>query len=201
MMYNYMRFENPFEFGQSYQLTVTDQTAYLNGIKGRFSFINWLNWCGNYFFSFSDLGKGFPWVSEHLGVFVTSPILLFGFQHWHTGNDKTAKWLRILLFISIGLIIESQLLNAPSLSVARYCMDFTFLLSVAVLFKVAYEYRKDGNGFPAAPAYGLVINYAALLSILIAFLLFFAVSDDCALVTVNQGLAHKLSYFFALQIY
>lgn len=28
MLYNYARFENPLEFGQSYQLTIVDQHAY-----------------------------------------------------------------------------------------------------------------------------------------------------------------------------
>ena len=30
MLYNYLRFDSPFEFGQSYQLTITDQSKYGN---------------------------------------------------------------------------------------------------------------------------------------------------------------------------
>ena len=51
MTYNYVRFENPFEFGQSYQLTLADQSRYTS-MFSRFHVIKTVNGIIEYFFSF-----------------------------------------------------------------------------------------------------------------------------------------------------
>lgn len=196
MLYNYMRFENPFEFGQSYQITVTDQSAYLKNIGERISLPEWINWCGNFLFGFSNLSPRFPWVTENLGLLVMFPILFLGFPQWHAKKDTCMKWFHITLLLSVGIIIENQSLSVPEINI-RYLMDFTFLLCLSVLFKVIHAWQYNGKNISAARTYSLFINYTALLAIAVAFLQFFT-GGDSALADVNPELVNRLSRFFVL---
>ena len=68
MLYNYIRFDNPFEFGQAYQLTVANQSNY--GITFNMStMVNLMqnNW--NNFFGYSKIVSYFPYLN-HSGVFL-----------------------------------------------------------------------------------------------------------------------------------
>lgn len=195
MLYNYVRFDNPFEFGQRYQLSILDFTALLDGAKENLSIIDWANGVGNYLFGFEDLQKTFPWITEKLGLLVMFPILFIAFQSWHT-EDKCLGWFRILLLVSAGIIIEGQVLGAWVL-VTRYRSDFTFILCLAVLFKVIYEYDAERKEKNIMHKYSLFINYISLYVMAIAFLEFFT-AGDAALLTENPELINKLSNFFAL---
>lgn len=195
MWYNYMRFESPFEFGQSYQLTVTDQTSYALGIAGRLSIIEWLNWTVKYMFEIQELGTGFPWITENFGLFLIYPIFWSGLKQWDVKNEKCMKWFHFFLLLGAGIIVESQILNSPHM-VVRYRMDFTFLLCLAVLFKVIYKYS-DNNNTISMHKYSLFINYMALLALVAVFLQFFT-SGDFALRDMDPELTNKLSRFFIL---
>lgn len=193
MLYNYTRFENPFEFGQSYQLTVTDQTSYSGNALNRFSFIKMINWCGDYLLAFNELSDKFPWAVAEQGVFVMSPVLLLGLLRWNT-SDKSLKGFKLLLYFAAVVIIAIQTLNVPNRS-PRYQMDFVFLLCLATLFAVVYRYA---NSAPQAlRSYTFAVSFSTVFSVIVVFLLFFA-SYDSALVDVCPQLAGKFSRFFAL---
>lgn len=195
MIYNYLRFESPFEFGQSYQLTVTDQTAYTGGIKDRFSIVGWLNYTLRYFFNFVDLQDTFPWITQQQGLFIMHPILFLAFIKWNLPKDeKPLKWFHRMIFISIALIIEFQVLNSPFLEM-RYCMDFAFLLALAVLFYVFYKYTEFTASSSAEKKYNFCMIALSLFMMAIVFLHFFT-SGDASLAEYDIDKANQLSRFF-----
>lgn len=75
MAYNYVRFDNPFEFGQTWQLTSADQSNY-GSVFSRVDLVDILNGILKNFISYVPLKKEFPYVSFN-GAFINFPILLF----------------------------------------------------------------------------------------------------------------------------
>jgi|GEM_PF-334536 len=197
MAYNYARFENPFEFGQSYQLTVTDQTSYAKGLLDRLSLADWINYAGTYFLTFIPIDGPFPWVTQKSGLLLVMPVFLLAFQRWALKDKyKTLRWFHIMLLVGIALLIEAQVLNAPNAGV-RYRMDFSFLLGIAVLFKVFCEYQDVPDAGTPHKTYSLWIVYLCFFTMFVAFLLFFA-KGDSSLVESNVNRANRLIYFFTL---
>lgn len=195
MLYNYARFENPFEFGQSYQLTVTDQTSYSGNFLERFSTANSINWCVDYLFDFANLQQTFPWLTGEMGIMLLFPVLWLGFRPWRS-DEKCVKWFHALIYFAAIIIIAGQTLSSPYI-LSRYCMDFVFLICVATLFYVAFKYNGNickTNEIDIGP---LLINSISVISIIATFLLFF-VYGDASIVETDFELADKLSHFFAL---
>ena len=200
MVYNYVRFESPFEFGQSYQLTVADQTAYTGGILERFSLIDWANYTGKILFLFTDLQKSFPWVPQQMGLLIMHPILLLAFKKWHLPEqEKNLQYFHIAMLIGVVVVIESQVLNSPFLEM-RYCMDFMFLLVLAVLFYIFYKYSTLANGSCAERKYSTCMISLSLLIMAVICLHFFC-SGDARIADVDPELANKLSNFFVFYQY
>lgn len=200
MVYNYVRFESPFEFGQSYQLTVADQTAYTGGILERFSLIDWANYTGKILFLFTDLQKSFPWVPQQMGLLIMHPILLLAFKKWHLPEqEKNLQYFHIAMLIGVVVVIESQVLNSPFLEM-RYCMDFMFLLVLAVLFYIFYKYSTLANGSCAERKYSTCMISLSLLIMAVICLHFFC-SGDARIADVDPELANKLSNFFVFHQY
>ena len=75
MLYNYARFDNAFEFGQSYQLTVTDQHNY-GSFMERFNIRELLIGVITSFYVICPFSAQFPFVYFN-GAFINFPILLF----------------------------------------------------------------------------------------------------------------------------
>lgn len=198
MLYNYVRFDSPFEFGQSYQLTVTDQTAYTGGILERFSVIDWANYTGKFLFLFSDLQKTFPWIPQQIGLLIMQPILLLAFKKWRLPEkEKNLKYFHIAMFVGIVLVIESQVLNSPFLEM-RYCMDFVFLLVLAVLFYVCYRYSTFERSSDTERKYSTCMISLSLLIMAVICLHFFS-SGGAGIADIDPELANKLGKFFTFQ--
>lgn len=140
MAYNYARFDNIFEFGISYQLTVTDQHLYQDFWK-RFDIRRLLDgflvlMLGNdYIFI-----ESFPFVNLlFFGVFVKYPIFL---ATVHLFSVKIKRFLNrsdllcviFLLNFSIYIISIVDIFWTP-FPHPRYQLDFTYLLCI-VLFAV-----------------------------------------------------------------
>lgn len=145
MLYNYARFENPFEFGQSYQLTVADQTAY-GSLFSRLSARGLLNGA-NYFLTRSeDLTAAFPHIVEG-GVFYTYPV--FGAGLFALTNKKTRSAIRANKFVlfllggivTIGVIIMMDIVWTPYL-LERYREDMMWLLGMLVFLAVGMRYAE-----------------------------------------------------------
>lgn len=124
MAYNYARFENVFEFGQSYQLTVVDQHGY-GMVLDRIAQSNFLP---QFFMFFVGLtpGLAFP------GVFLQAPLLVAAFLSFGRRARGFLARNRLLAlvvwgFATIVLTVFAQCIASPVLSV-RYQFDFAWLL-------------------------------------------------------------------------
>lgn len=147
MLYNYARFENPFEFGQSYQLTVADQTAY-GSLLSRLSARGLLNGATYFLTRSEDLTAAFPHIVEG-GVFYTYPV--FGVGLFALTNKKTRSAIRTNKFVlfllggifTIGVIIMMDIVWTPYL-LGRYREDMMWLLGMLVFLSVGMRYT-DGS--------------------------------------------------------
>ena len=139
MWYNNARFDNPFEFGQSYQMTVEDQTLY-----GDLANVNWD--------AVASVVMDALFRSDcdpiDYGVFVTFPILFLGLI------GAVRKGSRgYLLKSGLGLVIPTavvativiivmSILWTPYL-LARYTMDYLWLMGVALFVGVGALYQRE----------------------------------------------------------
>ena len=147
MLYNYARFESPFEFGQSYQLTVADQTAY-GSLLSRLSARGLLNGATYFLTRSEDLTAAFPHIVEG-GVFYTYPV--FGVGLFALTSKKTRAALKANKFVlfllggilTIGIIIMMDIVWTPYL-LGRYREDMMWLLGMLVFLAVGMRYT-DGS--------------------------------------------------------
>lgn len=133
MGYNYARFENPFEFGQAYQLTVTDQSSYTLRLDAAM-LTRLINDSLANFFDLGYITLSFPFLRPG-GVFFNFPILLLCAVGLRNTLVEEAKRHRLTLllagFAAAVLVIDlADIMWAPYL-VERYRMDFYFLLGIA----------------------------------------------------------------------
>ena len=140
MWYNNARFDNPFEFGQSYQLTVADQSQYGNV----FDNIDWKVLGKNIKLALfrSDCGP------MDYGVFVSFPILFLGLV------GAVRKGSRGYLFKSgLGLLIPTAVVTTviiiatgvlwtPHL-LPRYTMDYLWILGLVLFVGVGALYQRE----------------------------------------------------------
>ena len=135
MLYNYVRFDNPFEFGQTYQLTDTDQSSYQNFLT-QFDLAKTINGILQNFISYIPVSKSFPYISVGNGAFINFPILLFSvIGLFREEVRKKLKELHIANFV-YGLLIMPLIITvidvvwAPALG-ERYRMDIYWLMATA----------------------------------------------------------------------
>ena len=139
MLYNYARFDNVFEFGQSYQLTLADQHDYGSFIQ-RFnvkqilisSFLN--------FYAKNDFRETFPFIWFN-GVFVNFPILLLSVRIFSNEialllKQKKLYFISVLMFVSTIIITLFDVYWTPFL-LERYHLDFYFLLCIDTFIAIA----------------------------------------------------------------
>ena len=170
MIYNYLRFDNPFEFGQSYQLTVTDQHNF--SLIKSFNFINVLK--GLYYINFEIFGK----TLVNRGVFITFPILfisliaLFNKKVRKELKDDKLFSLLIYLFISVILIIIAITCYSPYV-IPRYRMDILWVLSIITFIFIGLLY----NNVKHKKVFKYIIIFLSIIMIAVAVLLFFTPYD------------------------
>lgn len=133
MAYNYVRFENPFEFGQSYQLTVADQRGYGN-LLSQFGLKKVVNGLMKNFIAYTPYGDSFPYTSFQ-SVLLNFPICLislFCLLQKDTlsalRKNKLVGFVGVLLFCPV-LITTSQILASPYL-LERYRSDIYWLIGI-----------------------------------------------------------------------
>lgn len=144
MMYNYARFENPFEFGQSYQLTTEDQSQYMN-MFSRFSLHDEIHGLIDYFvISSSQL------TPLELGAFISFPILLFIFAAVFNkkvlsamNNNKIVAPVIVLLIASL-ITASMDILWSPYFW-ARYRMDIYWMLGIAAFIVIGHYLQEYSN--------------------------------------------------------
>ena len=133
MLYNYARFDNAFEFGQSYQLTVTDQHNY-GSFMARFNIRELLIGVITSFYVICPFSAQFPFVFFN-GAFINFPILLFSAEVLSKDiseylKKRELKAFAVLLFVLPFIISLFDTYWAPFL-LERYRLDFYFLLCIA----------------------------------------------------------------------
>lgn len=169
MIYNYVRFDNPFEFGQAYQLTVADQSNYSLSINGT-QLLRIINGAAGNFFAFRSITEAFPYFQTS-SVFFNFPILfsviaLFSSVREHAKRTKALPFL-LGLFISAIVITAIDVLWSPYL-LERYRMDIYFLMGISCFLTLGMWYEESGKKRGIA----LLIFSLSIVTVLSAFLLY-----------------------------
>ena len=189
MTYNYVRFDNPLEFGQAYQLTVTDQTQY--------TFFNFQHNFNGYiyqiflnFFGLPETTVTFPYIGYKCGsAFVNFPVLLLVFGLARPKVIKKIRENKITLFtvflIAIPLIITfMDVLWSPFMT-ERYRMDIYFL--VGILCFVACGLFHQSLSQKNQKRFSSLVMYLSLISLFMCVWLYSAPQ------TINVQYTDKIS--------
>lgn len=143
MAYNYCRFRDVFEFGQRYQLTANDQTAY--GFFSGLGILRLLNGISETFFTTNIFSQEFPYVS-YSGILSEFPIFILGFGGIIFSFSFRKKMKEHRLFgISISMLLVVLVEVMFSVSMAplieeRYQSDVIFILSIFTFVSIITFY-------------------------------------------------------------
>ena len=155
MIYNYIRFNNIFEFGTNYQVSVTDFrnfgfslkrtligiTAFLFGplrIVATFPFIISENFIGEYngFYYSQPVGGGF-FTTSIIGIIIFAlPWLKKELKRY---NKNMLKLIYVLLGIATFIMCFAS--NKTG-SLGRYMLDFAWMYTIVAIFLLLFIYTK-----------------------------------------------------------
>ncbi len=145
MLYNYARFENPFEFGQAFQLTGADQSNYGNFFE-TFSTVRTVNGIFTNFIKFTPITGEFPY-AYYNSAFVNFPILLSVFGIFlksirkHIGESGMKGISGTMLFVPL-IITVVQIAWAPGDgSSERYRMDIYYMMVILAFIVLGYAFE------------------------------------------------------------
>ena len=139
MLYNYARFDNVFEFGQSYQLTLADQHMYRSfweTFDARKTIVAmFLN-----FYLVPSFSESFPFI-QPCGVFFNFPVLLLAARVFsknisHILREKKLYSFSLLALFSTVLITVFTVYWTPFL-IERYHLDFYYILCIVSFIAAA----------------------------------------------------------------
>lgn len=139
MFYNYARFDNVFEFGQSYQLTLADQHMYRNfweNFNAKKTIIaTFLN-----FYLVPSFTDNFPFI-RYCGVFFNYPVLLLSVRIFSKSvsqvlREKQLYSFSLLSLISTVVITIFTVYWSPFL-LERYHLDFYYVLCIVSFIAAA----------------------------------------------------------------
>lgn len=131
-LYNYIRFDNPFEFGKTYQLSLSDSTKYVTikeyGIKKLLETLK--------FFLFKTNRS----ILTDNGLFISFPILLLTLYLFCKEVRKELKEKKLFLFTIMALLSVIIICILDSIYnfrlISRYRMDICWLLSVCAFILI-----------------------------------------------------------------
>ncbi len=176
MLYNYVRFENPFEFGQAYQLTTYDQSSYVSFLN-RVDIPVWISGLFENFLTFTKMTNEFPYFS-YGGVFVTYPLMWLIIPYFSNDSVRNKikeknNFLFVVFLLLVPIIITiADLIWAPGLC-ERYRLDLYYVVGILVFMLIGYRYTTAPNAKVSAAT----VNCLAIVSSLIAILLFLGPND------------------------
>ncbi len=188
MAYNAARFDNPFEFGQTYQMTITDQQniGMLNDAAALIK--RMIIELGNMFLFPKFWKTSFPYV-RHAGILIIFPILLgiFGVIRPGVRRRLTQKGLASLsafVVLTVAVICVMDVFWSPVIT-ERYKMDILFLMGLLCFLVIG-----AGQELWQAPGQALrcsrCVSYLALMTVFTCFLLFLVPHDQNAAEEVAQ---------------
>jgi len=176
MWYNYARFNNPFEFGQAYQLTTVDQSAY-GSIQGLNGFVSVLIDTWNSLFALPPLKAAFPFLPLDIGAFTCCPLLFVSFSGMRGSVKKALReqgmfGFLVFLLCSVFLTFFFQVIWSPVI-LERYKSDVLYLLSLGTFITTGFKsaFQKDSRRFSRT------VCCSALVCIILVFLLFMIPED------------------------
>ena len=178
MLYNYMRFGSPFEFGQSYQLTITDQSQY-GDLFSQLDFLKLYNGITAFFVSHTPMGDTFPYVSFN-GILLNFPVLcfaVFGIGSEGVRGEIRADHMRhsIRCLFCIPVVIAlADVLWAPTV-LERYRMDIYWIMGILCFIVIGYYHRNLSGR--SARIFSCVISIWAFITICKCFLLYLVPFD------------------------
>lgn len=143
MLYNYVRFDNPFEFGQAYQLTVADQTDY-RVVLDLPTITRLIRDTAGNFFAVGSISAAFPYLNAG-SVFSNFPVLLLGAAMFNPAVFKRMGRKKLLplmlgLILTVLIITAADILWTPYL-LERYRMDIYFLLGIGCFLVIGLWYK------------------------------------------------------------
>ena len=143
MCYNYVRFDDPFEFGQAYQLTVSDQTGYNFELTLPLT-VKILNGISEMLFGKTVRSINFPYLN-HGGAFFNFPILLLSIFALADPARKLLKEHKLIpllvgIAVSVVIIIGIDIMWTPYI-LDRYYMDIYFLLGILAFICIGAWYE------------------------------------------------------------
>ncbi|WP_165251910.1 hypothetical protein [Adlercreutzia sp. ZJ304] len=191
MGYNFLRFESPFEFGQSYQLTVADQSGYGEG--GR-SFSSSLQEFSKFFFELPGESTTFA------GVFINYPMLFISFFSLAYPRVRVMLRERRLLTYLFTMIVAIILIGlfdsvwSPYI-LERYRMDVYWLLGIIsfVLYGFWGESVKNQVFYVALSVLGVITAVTSVLLFLVPY--------DSNLASLYPDSAKTLRQYISLGIW
>ncbi len=166
MVYNYARFDNPFEFGQSYQLTVADQSNYSVKLNKE-TLVKLFNETVNNLFATKSIAVDFPYLKTS-SVLFNFPALLAGALIFKSSVYKTARAHKILslivvIYAAVLVINAFDILWTPYL-LERYRMDIYFLLAIACYITVGLYHQTASKKMQKyLPAVTVVVCTAVII--------------------------------------
>ncbi len=180
MIYNYIRFENPFEFGAKYQLTVINMGA----LKSRIFAIP-TGLIAN-IFSIPNFIPDFPFITNHNkllefygyyyienmigGLFMIAPICFMNFLVIKANKKTENKELKTIIN---SLIIVGTLIAILSIMMAgsnqRYLIDYAwmFIMSGILIFIVLFNsFKSDETKNILKKVFGTITVFTLLIGII-----------------------------------
>ena len=172
MLYNYARFENPFEFGQTYQLTVADQTKFHVAWDAQ-TRLRLFNESILNFFQYRNQQILFPYLNAG-GIFTNFPILLLSILICRSEVFKRARKLHLLpllLTFPIAAVVINvfDILWTPYL-LERYHMDLYFLLGIGCFIIIGLWYETCQEKYKKWLGAGL--SWLSLKTVIVSFLFY-----------------------------
>ena len=128
MWYNYARFDNPFEFGKAYQITVVDAS-----ITPTFDLAKEWEGMKMYLFKTEELMETFPYVG-YGGTFVTFPILAASLlavlsRVRKVLKEESLRALSVCLLVTAVFICSQDVFWSPTFY-QRYRLDYHYLFGI-----------------------------------------------------------------------
>ena len=143
MLYNYARFDDPFEFGQKYQLTVADQSNYSIALNGQ-TVLRIINETLSNFFAPGKISATYPYLRES-SVFFNFPVLLL-WVGLCKGSVRRELGRHSLLMLVVGLAVTVLVITAMDILwtpylLERYRMDIYYLLGIGCFLAVGFWFE------------------------------------------------------------
>lgn len=195
MWYNYARFGNPLEFGQSYQLTVADQSSY-GSLLSHIDLKNIIISTVKLLFSFPGLSDDFPYM-KFSGILMEFPLLLVIFKMGSKSiicqlKEKKIYVFSLMMLVSFFATVVVELAMSPYL-LERYKMDFNYLLGILAFIILGAIYENAAS--LKQKKLNIILAVLSLISVVNALLLFMVPNDNNYTAYFPEVLEHLIKIF------